>query len=63
MQGVVFAARIDEMNNDGRLLTRFDIDQGFGTEVNRFWTRKLSRGPCFKIWSSIEIELSCCSLY
>jgi UDP-sulfoquinovose synthase len=36
MQGVVFGTRIDEMNDDERLLTRFDIDQSFGTAVNRF---------------------------
>ena len=36
MQGVVFGTRIDEMNGDERLYTRFDIDQCFGTVVNRY---------------------------
>lgn len=36
MQGVVFGTRIDEMNDDERLLTRLDFDQAFGTAVNRF---------------------------
>lgn len=36
MQGVVFGARIYEMGDDERLLTRFDFDQCFGTAVNRY---------------------------
>jgi UDP-sulfoquinovose synthase len=36
MQGVVFGTRIDEMDNDPRLLTRFDFDQCFGTVLNRY---------------------------
>jgi UDP-sulfoquinovose synthase len=36
MQGVVFGSRIDEMNDDERLLTRLDFDQSFGTAINRY---------------------------
>ncbi len=36
MQGVVFGTRIDEMDDDERLFTRFDFDQCFGTVINRF---------------------------
>ncbi|MDJ0950760.1 MAG: NAD-dependent epimerase/dehydratase family protein [Alphaproteobacteria bacterium] len=36
MQGVVFGTRIDALNGDDRLLTRFDVDQAFGTVINRF---------------------------
>lgn len=36
MQGVVFGTRIEEIDDDERLLTRFDFDQAFGTIVNRF---------------------------
>ena len=36
MQGVVFGTRIDEMGDDERMRTRFDVDQSFGTAVNRF---------------------------
>lgn len=35
MQGVVYGTRIPEMGNDERLLTRFDVDQCFGTFINR----------------------------
>jgi UDP-sulfoquinovose synthase len=36
MQGVVFGTRIDEMEDDERLLSRLDFDQAFGTAINRF---------------------------
>jgi len=36
MQGIVFGTSIDETKHDARLATRFDIDQCFGTVVNRF---------------------------
>ena len=36
MQGVVFGTRVDEMNDDPVLATRFDFDQCFGTVINRF---------------------------
>ena len=36
MQGAVYGTRIDEMEDDERLLTRFDFDQCFGTAINRF---------------------------
>jgi len=35
-QGVVVGTRISEMPDDSRLRTRFDIDECFGTVVNRF---------------------------
>jgi len=36
MQGVVFGTRVDAMGDDDRLMTRFDVDQAFGTAINRF---------------------------
>tara|TARA_Y100000310_G_scaffold166912_2_gene166642 strand:+ start:16727 stop:17893 length:1167 start_codon:yes stop_codon:yes gene_type:complete len=36
MQGVVYGTRISEMGEDEGMLTRFDIDQYFGTAINRF---------------------------
>jgi len=36
MQGVVYGTRVDAMNGDERLVTRFDFDQAFGTAINRF---------------------------
>jgi len=35
MQGVVYGTRIEEMD-DETLMTRFDIDEAFGTAINRF---------------------------
>lgn len=35
MQGVVFGTRIPEMGDDPKLLTRYDIDECFGTFINR----------------------------
>jgi UDP-sulfoquinovose synthase len=45
MQGVVFGTRIDEMNDDQRLFTRFDIDQSFGTVINRFCAQAVISHP------------------
>jgi UDP-sulfoquinovose synthase len=45
MQGVVFGTRIDEMNADERLLTRFDFDQFFGTSVNRYCAQAVVGHP------------------
>ncbi len=45
MQGVVFGTRIDEMNLDTRLLTRFDFDQVFGTSVNRYCAQAVVGHP------------------
>jgi UDP-sulfoquinovose synthase len=36
MQGIVYGIKIKQMENDETLLTRFDIDQYFGTVINRF---------------------------
>ncbi|MGF7029424.1 UDP-sulfoquinovose synthase [Paenibacillus mucilaginosus] len=36
MQGVVFGTHLEAMGSDGRLATRLDFDQAFGTIVNRF---------------------------
>jgi UDP-sulfoquinovose synthase len=45
MQGVVFGTHIDEMEQDDRLVTRFDIDQSFGTAVNRFCAQAAIEHP------------------
>ena len=45
MQGVVFGTQIDEMGDDERFLSRFDIDQSFGTAVNRFCAQAVIDHP------------------
>jgi UDP-sulfoquinovose synthase len=45
MQGVVFGTRIEALNGDKRLLTRFDIDQSFGTAINRFCAQAVIGHP------------------
>lgn len=45
MQGVVFGTEIDEMRDDDRLATRFDVDQSFGTAVNRFCAQAVVEHP------------------
>lgn len=45
MQGVVFGTQIPEMENDERLLTRFDFDQCFGTAVNRYCAQAVIGEP------------------
>ena len=45
MQGVVFGTRIEEMGDDARMRTRFDIDQSFGTAVNRFCAQAVIGHP------------------
>ncbi|MFC1976017.1 NAD-dependent epimerase/dehydratase family protein, partial [Chloroflexota bacterium] len=45
MQGVVYGTRIDEMNDDERLLTRLDFDQSFGTAINRFCCQTVIDAP------------------
>jgi UDP-sulfoquinovose synthase len=45
MQGVVFGTQIEEMKGDQRLVTRFDIDQSFGTAVNRFCAQAVIGHP------------------
>ena len=45
MQGVVFGTRIDEFGDDERLLTRYDIDQSFGTAINRYCAQSVIEHP------------------
>lgn len=45
MQGVVFGTHISEMQGDPQLLTRFDIDEAFGTAINRFCAQALIGHP------------------
>jgi UDP-sulfoquinovose synthase len=45
MQGVVFGTRIDEMGDDGRLSTRLDFDQAFGTVINRYCCQAVIKHP------------------
>jgi UDP-sulfoquinovose synthase len=45
MQGVVFGTRIDAMGADARLCTRFDVDQSFGTAINRFCAQAVAGLP------------------
>jgi len=44
MQGVVYGARIPEMQDD-ELLTRFDFDEHFGTAINRFCAQAVIEHP------------------
>ncbi|MDQ3070859.1 MAG: NAD-dependent epimerase/dehydratase family protein [Acidobacteriota bacterium] len=45
MQGVVYGTRIPEMAGDPRLTTRMDIDQCFGTAINRFCSQAVIGHP------------------
>ena len=45
MQGVVFGTRVDEMQNDDRMITRVDFDQAFGTIINRFCCQAIVGHP------------------
>lgn len=45
MQGVVFGTRIPEMGDYEGLLTRFDVDQCFGTAINRFCAQAVIGHP------------------
>jgi UDP-sulfoquinovose synthase len=45
MQGVVFGTRIDEMEGNEALLTRFDFDQSFGTAINRYCAQAVINHP------------------
>ncbi|MCP4221057.1 MAG: NAD-dependent epimerase/dehydratase family protein [bacterium] len=36
MQGVIYGVHTDEMTTDPELRTRFDVDEWFGTAINRF---------------------------
>ena len=45
MQSTIFGARINENDNDEKLVTRFDYDQYFGTVINRFIVQALSGRP------------------
>jgi len=45
MQGVVFGTRIDEMDDDDSLYTRFDFDQCFGTVLNRYCAEAVIHHP------------------
>jgi len=45
MQGVVFGTMLDEMKGDRKFLTRFDIDECFGTAINRFCAQAIIGHP------------------
>lgn len=45
MQGVVYGTRIEDMDGDERLVTRFDFDQCFGTAINRFCAQAVIGEP------------------
>ncbi len=44
-QGVVYGTKTDEMGEDQRFRTRFDIDECFGTAINRFVSCAASGHP------------------
>jgi UDP-sulfoquinovose synthase len=41
----VFGTRVDEMQNDDRMITRVDFDQAFGTIINRFCCQAIVGHP------------------
>ncbi len=45
MQGVVYGTRTEETALDPRLVTRFDVDESFGTAVNRFCAQAIIEMP------------------
>jgi UDP-sulfoquinovose synthase len=45
MQGVIYGVHTDEIAADERLRTRFDIDEWFGTIINRFVAQAISGIP------------------
>ena len=45
MQGVVYGTRTEETALDPRLVTRFDVDESFGTAVNRFCAQAIIGMP------------------
>ncbi len=45
MQGVVFGTSTEDMQSDKQLATRFDIDQSFGTVINRFCAQAVINEP------------------
>lgn len=45
MQGVIYGVHTDEIAEDERLRTRFDIDEWFGTVINRFVAQAIAGMP------------------
>ena len=45
MQGVIFGVHTDQVSADPRLRTRFDIDECFGTVINRFVAQAVAGIP------------------
>jgi UDP-sulfoquinovose synthase len=45
MQGVIYGVHTDELAKDKRLRTRFDMDEWFGTVINRFATQAVAGIP------------------
>lgn len=45
MQGVIYGVHTDELARDERLRTRFDMDEWFGTVINRFVTQAVADMP------------------
>ncbi|MFP4046064.1 MAG: NAD-dependent epimerase/dehydratase family protein [Candidatus Aenigmatarchaeota archaeon] len=45
MQGVIFGVHTEEVSQDPRLRTRLDVDEWFGTVINRFVSQAVSDVP------------------
>jgi UDP-sulfoquinovose synthase len=56
MQGVVFGTRIDQLDDDERLLTRLDFDQAFGTAINRFCCQAVIRHPLTPFGKGLQMR-------
>lgn len=56
MQGVIFGVHTDEVAADDRLRTRFDIDEWFGTVINRFIAQAIAGIPLTIYGSGEQIK-------
>ncbi len=56
MQGVIFGVHTDEVAADERLRTRFDIDEWFGTVINRFIAQAIAGIPLTIYGSGEQIK-------
>jgi len=56
MQGVIYGVHTDELAKDERLRTRFDLDEWFGTVMNRFITQAIAGIPLTVYGSGEQIR-------
>ncbi len=56
MQGVVFGIGVNKNKEDKRLFTRLDIDQAFGTVINRFCSQAVISHPITIYGSGFQMK-------